>query len=112
MASKNGNDPKSMTELEACENAGKFVLTVAADHWSVVQTAAAGCTVLNPKMSGTWQFSGNQVTFHDEAPFGCSADFTYKWDFNGYTLRFTNVDDSDCTGRVYYMTKHGWLSQQ
>jgi hypothetical protein len=101
-----------MTELEACENAGKFVLTVAGARWSVVQSAAAGCTVLNPNMSGAWQYAGNKVTFHDDAPFGCNADYTYTWNFDGATLRFTSVDDTDCVGRVFYMTKHAWLRQK
>jgi hypothetical protein len=97
-----------MLEGEACENAGVFDLTVAGERWSVVQTAAPGCTVLNPTFGGTWKFAGNRVTFHDDAPFGCKADYTYLWNFNGSLLRFTSVDDADCVGRVDYMTMHAW----
>ena len=101
-----------MTDAEACENAGKFDLTVAGQKWTVVQTAATGCTVLNPTMSGSWRFNGDQVTFHDDAPFGCNADYTYKWSYSGGLLRFTSVDDADCVGRVDYMSNHSWIRQK
>lgn len=97
-----------MQDAEACENAGVFDLTVAGERWDVVQTAAPGCTVLNPTFGGSWHFTGNQVTFHDDAPFGCKADYTYKWSFTGSVLRFTSVDDADCVGRVDYMSMHPW----
>lgn len=101
-----------MTEALACENAGVLALTAAGDRWNIIQTAAPGCTVLNPKWAGSWKFSGDQVTFHDEAPFGCPADYTYQWVFNGSSLRFTSVDDSNCPQRVYYMNKHPWVKEK
>ena len=95
-------------EGTACENAGTLELTLAGDRWSIIQTAAPGCTVLNPNYGGSVKYSANQVTFHDDEPFGCSADYTYKWFFTGTRLRFTSVDDVDCEQRVYYMSQHSW----
>ena len=97
-----------MDEYTACENAGSFELTLAGARWSIIQTAAAGCTVLNPKFGGSLVFSADQVQFHDDEPFACSADYTYKWKFAGNVLRFTSVDDAECEGRVYFMSKHSW----
>jgi hypothetical protein len=101
-----------MDEYTACENAGTFALTLTGDRWSIIQTAAPGCTVLNPSFGGSVIFSAGQVTFHDDEPFGCSADYTYKWDFAGTGLRFTSVDDGECAGRVYYMSQHPWVKQR
>ena len=97
-----------MTETDACENAGVLSLTIAGDRWNIVQTAAAGCTVYNPKWGGTWTFSGDRVTFHEDEPFGCPGDYTYEWNFNGSRIRFTSVDDTECVQRVYYMSRHPW----
>ena len=101
-----------MDELLACENAGVLALTLAADQWSIIQTAAPGCTVLNPKWGGSLIYNADQVTFHDDEPFGCSADYTYKWFFTGSGIRFTSVDDSACAQRVYYMSKHPWVKEK
>ena len=101
-----------MTDVEACENAGLLALTVTGDGWSIIQTATPGCTVLNPTMGGSLKYSGSQVTFHDDNPFGCSADYTYKWVFTGSGLLFTSVDDAECAQRVYYMSKHPWVKEK
>jgi hypothetical protein len=101
-----------MTEAVACENAGVLALTTAGDQWSIIQTAAPGCTVFNPKWSGTWKFTGDQVTFHDETNIGCPADYTYKWSYNGSALHFTSVDDTGCAPRVYYMSTHPWVREK
>ncbi len=101
-----------MADALACENAGVLALTVAGDRWTIIQTAAPGCTVLNPTIKGSWKFSGDQVTFHDDAPFGCSADYIYKWSFNESGISFTSVDDSACAQRVYYMSEHPWIKEK
>jgi hypothetical protein len=101
-----------MPDFDACENAGTLALTVTGDRWNVNQTAAPGCTVLNPTFGGSWKFSADQVTFHDDKPFGCGADYTYKWSLNGTALRFTSVDDSACMQRVYWMSKHPWIKEK
>jgi len=97
-----------MDEYTACENAGTFELTITADRWDIIQTAAPGCTVLNPKFGGAVMFLGDQASFHDDEPFGCSADYTYQWDFTGNVLRFSTFNDVDCTQRAYFMSKHPW----
>ena len=97
-----------MDEYSACENAGKFELTLDGVRWSIIQTAAAGCTVLNPSFGGSVAFSADLATFHDDEPFGCSADYTYKWSFAGNVLRLSPVDDAECEQRVYFMSKHPW----
>ena len=97
-----------MDEYTACENAGTFELALAGDRWSIIQTAAPGCTVLNPTFGGSVKYSADQVTFHDDNPFGCNADFTYKWFLAGPRLRFTSVDDAVCVQRVYFMSQHSW----
>jgi hypothetical protein len=96
-----------MEESSACENAGTFELTLAGDKWSVIQTAVAGCTVQNPKFGGSMVTTAAQVAFHDDNPFFCSADFTYKWDLVGTGLRFTSIDDA-CVWRVYFMSHRSW----
>jgi hypothetical protein len=101
-----------MPDFDACENAGIFTLSVTAERWNINQTAAQGCTVMNPIFGGSWKFNGDQVTFHDDAPFGCGGDYSYKWSFNGTDLRFTSVDDSACEGRVYYMSEHPWVMEK
>jgi hypothetical protein len=97
-----------MFESTACENAGTLELTLAGDRWNIVQTAAPGCTVLNPTFGGTVVYSADLATFHDDEPFGCSADYTYQWRFAGGVLRFTSIDDAQCAQRVYFMSKHSW----
>jgi hypothetical protein len=101
-----------MDEFSACENAGTLELTLAGDRWSIIQTAASGCTVLNPTFGGSVKYSADQVTFHDDNPFGCSADYTYKWFLAGPRLRFTSVDDAECVQRVYYMSQHSWSKEK
>jgi hypothetical protein len=94
-----------MDEATACENAGTLVLTLAGDRWYIIQTAEPGCTVLNPTFGGSMTYTGDQVTFHDDNPFGCSADNTYQWRIAAGVLRFTAIDDSDC---VPIMSQHPW----
>ena len=98
-----------LTEAEACENAGRFSLTLTGTRWNILQAPLAGCTVLNPKWGGSMKFSADQITFHDDEPFGCDADYTYQWQFSGGALRLTSVDDSTCKYRVYYMSQHPWI---
>ena len=86
----------------ACENAGTLRFTIKGDRWSVLQTPAPDCTVMNPSFSGSWTFSGPLVTFHDDVPDpdpNCPNDYKYKWDFDGTELRFTPVEDR-CPPRV------------
>ena len=97
-----------MDEYTACENAGTFELTLTGARWDIIQTAAPGCTVLNPKFGGTVMFLADRANFHDDEPFGCSADFAYEWRFDGARVRFTSVDDAECAMRVYYMGQHPW----
>jgi len=101
-----------MDEYTACENAGTFELTLAGDKWNIIQTAAPGCTVLNPTFGGTAIFSAGQVKFHDAEPFGCSEDYTYQWEFSGTGLRFTSVDDAECAQRAFYMSHQQWIKQK
>jgi hypothetical protein len=101
-----------LPDFDACENAGTFTLSVTADHWNINQTPAQGCKVMNPTFGGSWKFTGDQVTFHDDEPFGCEGDYTYKWRFNEGELRFTSVDDSACVQRVYYMSEHPWIKEK
>lgn len=101
-----------LSESDACENAGVLSLSVAGDRWSIIQSAAPGCTVYTPQWGGTWKFSGNRVTFHDETPLGCPPDYTYEWNFNGSRIRFASVDDSQCITRVYYLTMHPWVKEK
>jgi hypothetical protein len=98
-----------MDESIACENAGTFDLTLSGDRWSIIQTAVAGCTVYNPQFGGSVTYIGDQVTFHDDDPFGCNADYTYQWIYTGAGVRFTSIDDAECVQRVYYMSKHPWV---
>ena len=98
-------------EFLVCENAGTLTLTAAGDKWSISQIAAPGCTLQNATLGGTWKFSGDQVKFHDDNPFGCGGDYTYKWVINGTNLSFTSVDDKDCPPRVYFMSKHPWVKK-
>jgi len=100
-----------MDEYTACENAGTFELTLSGARWDIIQDAAPGCTVLNPKFGGSVMFFSDRVTFHDDEPFGCNADFTYKWGFDGARVRFTSVDDADCEQRAYYMSTHPWVKK-
>jgi hypothetical protein len=51
---------------------------------------------------------GDRATFHDDEPFGCGADFTYKWQTDGTRVRFTSIDDAQCEQRVYFMSTHPW----
>jgi len=102
---------QSVPEQYVCENAGTFTLTVSGDHWSLSQVAAPGCTVADPENSGSWEFSGNQVTFHADQGFGCSQAFTYEWSFEGTELRFTTVEDT-CPPRVVYLSTHPWVRQE
>jgi hypothetical protein len=97
-----------MDEYTACENAGTFDLVLSGDRWDIIQDAAPGCTVLNPKFGGSVMFFSDRATFHDDEPFGCKADYTYQWHFTGATLRFTSVDDTECAQRVYFMSQHPW----
>jgi hypothetical protein len=97
-----------MDEYTACENAGTFDFTLTGGRWEMIQTATAGCTVLNPKFGGSVMFLADQATFHDDEPFGCIADYVYDWRFAGNTLNFTSVDDDECVQRVYFMSKHPW----
>lgn len=97
-----------MDEYSACENAGTFELTLDGVRWSIIQDAAPGCTVLNPTFGGSVGFTPEVAAFHDDEPFGCRADYTYKWNYTGTVLRFSVVDDDDCAQRVYFMSKHPW----
>jgi hypothetical protein len=99
-----------MDESMACENAGKFELTLSGDRWDIVQTAAEGCTVLNPTFGGSVVFTADQAAFHDDEPFGClSDDYIYKWRPAGSGLRFTVFDDAQCVTRVYFMSQYPWI---
>jgi hypothetical protein len=98
-----------MDEYTACENAGTFELILAGDRWDIIQTAAPGCTVLNPKFGGSVMFLGDRASFHDDEPFGCSATFIYQWELAGDGVRFTSVDDAECVQRVYFMSQHPWV---
>ena len=99
-------------ELLVCENAGVFALTLTADRWDIVQTSAPGCTVQNPEYGGSLKYSGDQVTFHEDEPFGCSSDYTYQWAFTGSGVRLTSVDDNACPQRAYYMSTHIWVKER
>jgi hypothetical protein len=101
----------SVPEQFVCENAGTFTLTVSGDQWSLSQVAAPGCTVADPENSGSWEFSSNQVTFHDNQSFGCSLAYTYQWSFEGTELRFTTVEDN-CAPRVVLFSTHPWVRQE
>jgi hypothetical protein len=86
-------------------------MTVAADHWSSIQSAAPGCSVANPTDGGTWKFAGNQVTFNEDISLGCPTVYTYQWSYQGKQTSFTLVKD-DCTPRVTVMTAHPWVKQE
>src|SRR5689334_22987081 len=65
-----------MPDSLACENAGTFTLVITGNRWSSSQTAAPGCNVESPVDSGSWQFNGQQVTFHEDRPLGCTTSYT------------------------------------
>jgi hypothetical protein len=93
-----------------CENAGTYTMTVAADHWSTIQSAAPDCSVLNPNDSGTWKFAGSQVTFTEDTSLGCSTVYTYTWSYQDRQLGFASGQD-DCPPRVTLLTSHPWVQQ-
>jgi hypothetical protein len=94
-----------------CEEAGTFTLTVTGKKWSIFQTAAPGCIVKNPSLSGTWKFCGDEVTFTRNIQGGRSISYTYRWAFDGAELRFTRVGDS-VVARIVWMTTYPWILQK
>jgi len=94
-----------------CENAGTYTMTVAANHWSTLQSAAPDCSVANPEDGGTWTFAGSQVVFTEETSLGCSTVYTYTWSYQDRQLGF-KLGQDDCPPRVTVLTTHPWVKQQ
>ncbi len=99
-----------MTDRGACENAGTYSFSVNGDHWTSSQTPAPGCRLENATDSGTWTFSGDQVTFHEDQYLGCTQTYTYQWSFDGSALNFTPIADT-CAPRVTIESSHSWVKQ-
>jgi hypothetical protein len=100
------------SEPWVCENAGSYSYTVTGDRWKYDLIPVPGCKLMSkPFMSGSWKISSDSVTFTDDKSQGCSMQYTYKWTFDGASLRFTLVEDP-CAVRVVLMTLHPWILQK
>lgn len=80
-----------------CENAGNFRLLLATTgSTTLTQSPVEGCGApAVASIVGTWQVSGDQLTYHEITDSGCGEPTAvYKWKLEGNTLTLTKVSDT------------------
>lgn len=100
---------QGFTQAAACESSGPWLIVFSEKgFFSGNILSEEGCKYQNPFETGSWQLSGERITFRDSQDLGCGLEaYTYTYKLRGGALTLSPVKDS-CPERVYLFTTHAW----